>query len=179
MKPEQEQKLQNFVALCKRLEPCATEIKGQRALIERTINRAVSWHKTHQQTVLILVCPIAHDGDILDWTWSSPSHEHFRDVVTNRIRRGFLPIGMMDNTVSGPVLAAMADSVSVGYREDFIEFAKIEADIIYKQQRGMLSKDGAWSDDLEPKDGGKIEFKTGGGKSLSFHLMDWKVESEN
>jgi hypothetical protein len=28
MTPEQEEKLQNFVAVCKRLEPCATEIKG-------------------------------------------------------------------------------------------------------------------------------------------------------
>ena len=41
-----------------------------------------------------------------------------------------------------------------------------------------MSKEIAWTDDLEEKDG-KLEFKTGAGKSLSFHLIDWNVESEN
>src|ERR1035437_6614628 len=162
---------QEMKDLCSRLAPCARTNVGKRALIERTIARSRKWHQTQSQTILVLVNPIAHDGDIIDWTWASPSAPAFRETVTNRIHRGFLPIGLLDETV----LSAIADCVPAEYRKDFLTFAKIEAEIIYRTTRGQMSKDMAWTDDLEEKDG-KLEFKTGAGKSLSFHLMDWKVE---
>jgi hypothetical protein len=165
---------QEMKDLCNRLSPCARTNVGKRALIERTIARSQKWHQNHRQTILVLVNPVAHDGDIIDWTWASPSAPAFRETVTNRIHRGYLPIGLLDGTV----LSAMADSVPAEYQKDFLDFANIEAEIIYRTNHGQMSKDMAWTDDLEEKDG-KLEFKTGAGKSLHFHLMDWNVESEN
>jgi hypothetical protein len=79
---------QDMKDLCNRLAPCARTNVGKRTLIERTIARSQKWHQTHSQTILVLVNPIAHDGDIIDWTWASPSAPAFRETVFG-VKRSF------------------------------------------------------------------------------------------
>jgi hypothetical protein len=109
----------------KRLEECAIGMHGRRAAtIERVIE--IGLRPEHlergKSTMWVLANPVPGGGSTLRWTAISPSDEGFREVVSDRMRRGYLPIGILDvGTRSGE---AYIDLVPESYREDYEKFAR-------------------------------------------------------
>jgi hypothetical protein len=170
----QETMVQDFAALCKRLEPASQTNVGKRALIERTITRSAAWIQKHPHSLLLLACPVTEHGDQIAWTKIGPEQPEFRDVVTNRIRRGYLPLGLL----SPPgTMNIMGDSVPPEYRADWVDFVKKESTIIALTLAGKLSEDVAWMD--EAKKAETVNITTRGGKSLRFTLAEWLPNSDD
>jgi hypothetical protein len=114
-----------------RLADCADSIRGQRSVIEYVIERGQQpkYLQGGTSTMWLLVNPVPGADGIYHWTKVSPSVPESRDVVTNRMRRGYLPVGILD--VETRCADVFVDVVPKAYREDFIKFASLEIQSTY------------------------------------------------
>jgi hypothetical protein len=134
---------EDIVPLFNRMAECAALTRGSRKLIEYVIAQGQQpTYLTRGASIsLLLVNPVPCNG-VVEWTIVSPCRPEFRDVVTNRVRRGFLPIGFLDTNT--PAADVFGDIVPPAYRADFLTFAKTEFELIYATIRGNVSGEESW-----------------------------------
>lgn len=129
----------DYLGLCKTIATVTSKMKDQAQLIDRTISR-VRKKPEYKGCMLVLVDPVTKPpDDYVEWTVVSPHRDELREVVTDRIQRGYLPIGVLDP--NGPKLDVFVDTVPSPYRRDFMQFAQIEAQLVYRTMTGRLSQE--------------------------------------
>jgi hypothetical protein len=130
-----------------RLAECAGSIRGQRSLIEHVIQHGEQpeYLRRGTSTMWVLASPVPSADGVVNWTTVSPTVPEFRDVVTNRIRRGYLPLGMLD--VRTPCAEVFAGAVPEAHRKDFIKFAKAQIQLVYLALTGKISPEYSWVED--------------------------------
>jgi len=136
--------------MLEKLASCATSNKRRKKLIERSLKFLKSCEVKGGGAFLILVHPFATEG-IIDWTCvggGRVSRDESDAVVTRRILAGYLPIGCLVEdgfAESGRRVVIDAILAEEGCRDEFVAFARREANIISKTLNGEMSKEDSWT----------------------------------
>lgn len=132
-----------------KLAAYAAANKQKNKLIERSLKFLKACEIDGGGAFLILVNPVMKD-DIVDWT-SLGGREIQQDVreavVTRRILAGYLPVACLveDKSVQSG-WRGVIDATLVGEecRDEFVAFARQEAEIVAKTFNGEMSKEDSW-----------------------------------
>jgi len=138
-----------FQELLYKLSAYAAANKRKDKLIERSLKFLRSCEVNGGGASLILVDPVTKE-DIVSWTCLGgkefPQDER-EAVVTRRILAGYLPIGCLvedKSAESGCCAVIDATLVEEECRDEFVAFARIEANTIAGTMNGEMSKEDSW-----------------------------------
>jgi hypothetical protein len=139
--------VQKATQFLKRLAECVGRMRGQPSVVEYVVrlSQRPEYLKGGISTRWLLANPVPDSGGVIRWTAVSPSIPEFRDVVSDRLRRGYLPLGIID--VEAPFADVYVDVVPEPYRNDFVQFAKMQLQLTYLTITGQISPTDSWVGD--------------------------------
>jgi hypothetical protein len=132
-----------------KLAAYAAANRRKEKLIERSLKFLMACEIDGDGASLILVNPVAKD-DIVSWTHlggRGVKQDVREAVVTRRILAGYLPIACLvedESAQSGRHAVIDATLVAEECRDEFIAFARLEAEIIAKTLNGNVPKEDSW-----------------------------------
>jgi len=131
----------------KRLAECAGKMRTEPGAIDYVVRlgQRPEYLKGGISTRWLLANPAPDGGGVIRWTTVSPSIPEFRDVVSDRLRRGYLPLGIIDMKVSSADV--YIDVVPEAYRNDFATFAKVQLQLTFQAMIGQVSPEVSWVED--------------------------------
>jgi hypothetical protein len=159
-----------------KLAAYAAANKQKNKLIERSLKFLKACEIDGSGAYLVLVNPVIKEG-IIDWTLlggRSVAHDVREAVVTRRILAGYLPMCCLveDKSIAsgwrGVIVAAL---VGEECRDEFVAFARQEAELVAKTLDGKLAKEDSrmtampWEDlsypgmPLKPRPAGTIKIE--------------------
>ncbi len=115
-----------------RLRKCSDSIRDQHNVIEYVLARGEQVKSSELGSVTMFVLakpPLGEDGRV-DWEAVWAWMPHFQDAVTNCIRYGYLPLGMIDTNTG--LCEVFVDLAPEAYRQDILLFAGTQFQIIYE-----------------------------------------------
>lgn len=123
--------------------------KRKNKLIQRSLKFLKSCEVNGGRAFLTLVNPVAKEA-IIDWICvgggKGPQDDR-EAVVTRRILAGYLPIGCLvedESADSGRRAVIDATLVEEQFRDEFVAFARLEANIIARTLNSEMSKEDSW-----------------------------------
>ena len=131
----------------KRLAECAGKMRTEPGAIDYVVRlgQRPEYMKGGISTRWLLANPVPDSGGVIRWTTVSPSIPEFRDVVSDRLRRGYLPLGIID--MKAPSADVYVGVVPEAYRNDFATFAKVKIQLTFQAMTGQISPELSWVDD--------------------------------
>jgi hypothetical protein len=132
------------------LNEFVSDLRTQRTYIEAVTKRAQACiGVANVSLVLVSTVVNANDNELLDWSVLRLDHPDFAEVVTNRIRRGYIALGLLwqvpekppdlgPGHSDAPGLSAFNSLLPQQYHDDFVAFAQEETNVIAATLWGVM-----------------------------------------